>query len=273
MHMPKAFLRSLLLALLLTSFNSSAADTIRNSLEMRFVRISAGSFVMGNSQVDDTAFELPDGNVQALKDELPAHKVRISRDFWLGETEVTQAQWLRLMGTRPGPAAYWHRADWQQLPVVSVSWNDAQRFIRKLNAKEKTSAYRLPTEAEWEYAARAGTQGSRPFPNDKLAEHAWYLKNSKDQPQPVATKPANAWRLYDMLGNAWEWVADIYDENYYAHSPAIDPQGPNGGTHRVRRGGSYHCESHLMRVNYRAANTPETQYSVLGFRILKTVTE
>jgi len=236
---------------------------------MRFVRIPAGSFIMGNSQVDDTAFELPDGDVQSIQDETPAHKVRISRDFWLGATEVTQGQWLKLMGTRPGPAALWRRKDWQRLPVVSISWNDAQRFIRKLNAQEKTKAYRLPSEAEWEYAARAGSTDARPFPKEQLDDYAWYLKNSQDEPQAVASKPANAWGLHDTLGNAWEWVADRYSENYYARAPATDPQGPGSGTQRVRRGGSYHCEPYLMRVNYRAADTPDTRYSVMGFRVLR----
>ena len=249
-----------------------AAEAWKNSLDMGFVRISAGTFVMGNTQLDETAFELPDGDVQAIHDETPPHTVRISHDFWLGATEVTQSQWLRLMNSRPGPAAGWRRADWQRLPVVSISWNEAQRFIKKLNAVEKTHTYRLPSEAEWEYAARAGNTDARPFPQDKLNAYAWFLKNSQDEPQPVASKLPNAWGLYDMLGNAWEWVADRYSENYYARSPGLDPQGPTRGTQRVRRGGSYHCETHLMRVNYRAADTPDTRYSVLGFRVMRETT-
>ena len=247
----------------------SATESWSNSLTMRFVRIPAGAFIMGNSQIDETAFELPDGDTQIIQDETPPHSVRISRDFWLGATEVTQDQWLRLMGTRPGPESLWRGADWQRLPVVSISWHDAQRFIKKLNATEKTSVYRLPTEAEWEYAARAGSQNARPFPKAKLHVYAWSLENSNDQPQPVAKKLPNAWGLYDMLGNAWEWVADRYQSDYYARSPGRDPQGPSNGTQRVRRGGSYHCEPHLMRVNYRAADVPDTRYSVLGFRVVR----
>lgn len=263
----------ILLLFCLSSNPGFASESLKNSLDMRFVRIHAGSFVMGNTQIDETAFELPDGDVQRIQDETPPHTVRISRDFWLGATEVTQGQWLRLMGSRPGPAALWRRADWQRLPVVSVSWNDAQRFIQKLNAKEKTKAYRLPSEAEWEYAARAGSTDARPFPKDKLNENAWSIKNSNDEPQPVASKLANAWGLYDMLGNAWEWVADRYNEDYYARAPNTDPQGPSSGAQRVRRGGSYHCETHLMRVNYRASDTPDTRYSVLGFRVLRENTQ
>ena len=260
-----------LLILLLSTSPSIANESLKNSLDMRFVRIPAGSFVMGNTQIDETAFELPDGDVQRIQDETPPHTVRISRDFWLGATEVTQGQWLRLMGNRPGPAALWRRADWQRLSVVSVSWNDAQRFIQKLNAKEKTKSYRLPSEAEWEYAGRAGSPNARPFPKDKLPEHAWFIKNSKDEPHPVASKLANAWGLYDMLGNAWEWVADRYHQDYYASAPNVDPQGPSTGEQRVRRGGSYHCETHIMRVNYRAADTPDTRYSVLGFRLVREI--
>lgn len=262
------FILALLLFFLIGS-PCSATESWSNSLAMRFVRIPAGTFVMGNSQADETAFELPDGDSQAIQDEIPPHSVRISRDFWLSATEVTQGQWLRLMGTRPGPESLWRRADWRQLPVVSVSWHDAQRFIKKLNATEKTSAYRLPTEAEWEYAARAGSPNARPFPKENLDAYAWFLGNSNDQPQPVAGKLANAWGLYDMLGNAWEWVADRYQADYYAHAPGIDPAGPDNGAQRVRRGGSYHCQPHLMRVNYRAADTPDKTYSVLGFRVLR----
>ena len=253
----------------LSSSPGFASESLKNNLDMHFVRIPAGSFVMGNTQIDETAFELPDGDVQRIQDETPPHTVRISRDFWLGATEVTQGQWLHLMGSRPGPATLWQRAGWQRLPVVSVSWNDAQSFIQKLNVKEKTKAYRLPSEAEWEYAARAGSADARPFPKAKLNENAWFLKNSNDEPQPVASKLANAWGLYDMLGNTWEWVADRYQSDYYARSPGIDPQGPTNGAQRVRRGGSYHCETHLIRVNYRAADTPDTRYSVLGFRVLR----
>jgi len=273
-HRPTLWRSSLSLPLLLCCLGTSssfAGETLKNSLDMRFVRIPAGSFVMGNTQMDETAFELPDGNVQRIQDETPPHTVRISRNFWLGATEVTQAQWLRLMGNRPGPVALWLRAGWQRLPVVSVSWNDAQAFIKKLNAQEKTQAYRLPTEAEWEYAARAGSPDARPFTKDKLNAHAWSIKNSKDEPQPVASKLANAWGLHDMLGNAWEWVADRYHEDYYANAPSVDPQGPITGEQRVRRGGSYHCETHLMRVNYRAADTSDTRYSVLGFRLVREI--
>lgn len=236
---------------------------------MDFVSLPPGEFVMGATDETAALFELPDGDASQIADERPAHRVRISRGFELARTETTQGQWFDLMKTRPGPAAFWKRRDWRELPVVSVSWNDAQRFVAALNKRENTTRYRLPTEAEWEYAARAGTSGLRPFPDEQLADHAWFLGNSGDVPQPVATRQANAWGLYDMLGNAWEWVADRYAEGAYTVLPVIDPVNVQTGDKRVRRGGSYHCEPHLVRPGYRAADAPDTRYSVLGFRVLR----
>ena len=237
--------------------------------ELDFVHIPAGTFVMGNTDFDESVLELPDGDASLIEDERPPRRVQITRGFDLQRTEVTQAQWLSVMHTRPGPAGYWKRKDWAQLPVVSVSWHDAQRFMATLNRASMGKRYRLPTEAEWEYAARAGHAGNRPFPVNQLGSHAWILENSGDKPQTVAQKQPNAWGLYDMLGNAWEWVADRYQSDYYGQGQNIDPKGPSQGDQHVRRGGSYHCQPHLVRVNYRAADTPSTRYSVIGFRVLR----
>lgn len=234
-----------------------------------FVSIPAGEFAMGNARFDEAVLELPEGDASRIADERPVHRVRITRGFELSKTEITQRQWLELMNTRPGPEAHWARADWRELPVVGVSWNDAQAFVAALNRQETGARYRLPSEAEWEYAARAGSPDNRPFPVAELGAHAWHLANSGDVPQPVGRLRANAWGLFDMLGNAWEWVADRYQPDYYAASPAADPHGPPAGDRRVRRGGSYHCPPHLLRVNYRAADTPDTRYSVIGFRVLR----
>lgn len=238
-----------------------------------FVAIPAGEFVMGATDEEAALFELPDGDPALIADERPPHRVRIGHGFELSRTEITQGQWLDLMGTRPGPAGHWKGPGWRDLPLVSVTWFDAQRFVAALNRREKTARYRLPTEAEWEYAARAGAPGNRPFPAEELGRHAWHLANSGDRPQPVGRLAANAWGLHDMLGNAWEWVADRYRPDYYADSPASDPPGPQTGQRRVRRGGSYHCAPHLVRVNYRAADTPDTRYSVIGFRVLRESTD
>lgn len=243
--------------------------TLHAAMPIDYVTVPAGEFVMGTRDIDAAVFELPDGNAGLIADETPARVVRISRPFGLSRTEITQGQWFDRMQSRPGPEAVWQRPDWRVLPVVSVSWDDTQRFIQRLNQTDSAYHYRLPTEAEWEYAARAGTSGLRPFPDEKLADHAWFLGNSGDVPQPVATRRANAWGLYDMLGNAWEWVADRYAEDAYTVLPVIDPVNVQTGDKRVRRGGSYHCEPHLVRPGYRAADAPDTRYAVLGFRVLR----
>lgn len=252
--------------LLLLASHAAFAET--KLVDTDFVAIASGDFVMGNADIETAIFEIPDGDASQLEDEQPAHHIQI-KGFELSRTEVTQGQWFGLMKSRPGPSAYWQRPDWKVLPVVSVSWNDTQRFMAALNRNQKTYRYRLPTEAEWEYAARAGSSGNRPFSRERLDDHAWYRGNSGDVPHPVATRQANAWGLYDMLGNAWEWVDDRYQSDYYAHSPAANPPGPARGEQRVRRGGSYHCEPHLVRVNFRAVDTPDTHYSVIGFRVLR----
>jgi formylglycine-generating enzyme required for sulfatase activity len=240
---------------------------------MAFVRVPAGSFLMGTRDIDGAAMERPDGEAGPIRDETPAHRVRITRPFDLGRTEVTQGQWLEVMGTRPGPESHWFREDWRTLPAVAISWNMAQRFARELGRLDPEHRYRLPTEAEWEYAARAGSEGLRPFPVEELERHAWLIDNSGDEPQPVGTRAANGFGVHDMLGNAWEWTADWYDPRTYAEASRVDPRGPDSGIARVRRGGSYHCPAHLVRPGYRAADDPGKRYSVLGFRLVREPAE
>ena len=262
------FLPQIAASLLLTaSFSLHATESIKNTLGMPFVQIPAGSFTMGTTDKVEAAFEIPNGNASLIDDEY-AHHVTISEDYYLGQTEVTQGQWYKLMGTKPGPKANWQRDNWQNIAVVSISWFKAQEFIKALNAHDKKHHYRLPTEAEWEYAARAGSDQLRPFPLEELSDYAWYLRSSGDDIHPVAQLKPNAWGLYDIFGNAWEWTADWYSPTYYKHSPKLNPQGPKTGKQRVRRGGSYHCETHLVRPGYRAADTPDKRYSVLGFRVV-----
>jgi len=251
-----------------TSFLAQADTTTYQGLTLKFVTIPAGEFVMGTPNLDVAIADLPDPKAAMIKDETPAHTVVFEKSFRLSQTEVTQRVWLDVMATKPGPAHLWKSDNWEQLPVVSVSWPDANAFIDKLNKQSTAVQYRLPTEAEWEYAARAGSTALRPFSRLEMDEFAWYINSSNDELQAVAQLQANAWQLYDMYGNAWEWVADWYSPTAYADSEKINPQGPRQGTKKVRRGGSYHCPPHLIRPGYRAADTPDKAYSVLGFRLV-----
>jgi formylglycine-generating enzyme required for sulfatase activity len=200
---------------------SSVPDKFTNSIGMKFVLIPAGEFTMGSPE-----------NEQGRDSNEPQHKVKITKPFYMQTTEVTQAQWKAVMGNNP---SYFKGND---LPVETVSWDDAQEFIKKLSAKEGVK-YRLPTEAEWEYACRAGSTTKFYFGEDesKLDEYAWYHNNSDGKTHPVGQKKPNAWGLYDMHGNVWEWCQDWYGADYYKNSPAEDPQGPASAESRVLRGG------------------------------------
>ena len=195
-----------------------------NSMGMKFVRIEPGTFLMGSDSGDSD-------------EEKPAHKVTLTKGFYMQMTEVTQKEWQAVMGDNPssfkGP----------DLPVEQVSWEDALEFLKKLNAAEKGAKYRLPSEAEWEYAARAGQAGEPA----NLEAVAWYETNSGKQTHPVGQKQPNAWGLYDMLGNVYEWCADWYDYDFYAKSPSVDPPGPGSGKLRVLRGGSWDLYG-VMRI-------------------------
>ncbi len=186
------------------------AEAAERAKRFEFVKIPAGEFMMGD------------------KDDGPIHRVKISQGFEIGKYEVTQALWEAVMGNNPS------RFKGSDLPVETVSWEDAQQFISQLNSQDKRYQYRLPTEAEWEYACRAGTTGDYA---GNLYEMAWYENNSGNQTHPVGQKKPNAWGLYDMHGNVWEWCADWYDSDYYRNSPTTDPQGPSTGSSRVHRGG------------------------------------
>jgi formylglycine-generating enzyme required for sulfatase activity len=245
-----------------------AQETLTNALGMAFVRILAGEFVMGTEDLAAARMEIPEPASQEIADETPAHRVIITHPFYLAQTELTQGVWYQVMGSRPGPEAFWQREDWAQLPLAAASWHMAQRFIETLNRLDHPYRYRLSTEAEWEYAARAGSAGLRPIPEDQLQDHAWFIVNSADRPHPVASREANGFGLYDMLGNVWEWVSDWYAPQTYRTGTRIDPQGPASDRARVRRGGSYHCPEHLVRPAYRSADPPSTRYSVLGFRLI-----
>ncbi|WP_089939315.1 SUMF1/EgtB/PvdO family nonheme iron enzyme, partial [Candidatus Entotheonella palauensis] len=208
-----------------------------NSIGMEFVLIPEGTFRMGSN----------DG----ANNEKPVHQVTISQPFYLGKYAVTQAQWEAVMGSNPSDA----KGD--ALPVTNVSWNDAQEFIKKLNDREEGNAYRLPTEAEWEYAARAGTTTAYSFGDDPglLDQYGWYDGNSDNKPQAVGLLKANPWGLYDMHGNVWEWVQDWYGDTYPSDAQT-DPAGPQNGDQRVVRGGSFLNSPEVLRSAVRVRGRP-----------------
>lgn len=245
-----------------------AGKLIENGQGMKFVRIPAGEFIMGTQNLAEALSEIIQPKTGELQDETPAHRVVVSRPFYIGQTEVTQQQWLAVMENKPGDPGLWHRKDWQQLPVTAVSWFMARAFVRELTTMDAQYAYRLPTEAEWEYVAKAGSPRLRPVTLAELEDHVWYIDNSGDIPHAVATRQANAFGVYDMLGSVWEWVDDWYDANTYTRDTRIDPEGPRQGQSKVRRGGSYHCPLHMVRPGYRSANAPDTRYDVFGLRVI-----
>ena len=247
---------------------TQAGEHIENSIGMRFVRIPAGEFTMGTVAVEEARMEFPEVQPDDVLDETPPHTVRITQPFNLGATTVTQGTWYRVMENRPGPESFWQHEDWGQRPMATASWYMAARFIEELNKLDSDYQYRLPSEAEWEYAARGGSQGLRPMPVEELDDYAWFINNSGDIPKPVATRRPNAFGLYDMLGNVWEWVGDWYAADSYADAAQHDPAGPAEGFSKVRRGGSYHCPVHLLRPGYRGAGKPGIAYEVNGFRVV-----
>jgi formylglycine-generating enzyme required for sulfatase activity len=223
---------------------------------LKYVYIPPGTFMMGCSP----------GDSECYGDERPAHQVAISKGFWLGQTEVTVGAYKRFAASsrrRMPPAPNFNRgwAD-QRMPIVNVTWDDAQAYCTWAGG-------RLPTEAEWEYAARAASTEARYGPLDEIA---WYDQNSGHRAHEVGQKRANAWGLFDMLGNVWEWVSDWYDEHYYRNTPSADPQGPGSGTMRVLRGGSWLNYARDGRVSNRVRYDRLLRVEHLGFRCAREVT-
>jgi serine/threonine protein kinase/formylglycine-generating enzyme required for sulfatase activity/lipoprotein NlpI len=213
---------------------------------MEFVWIPGGEFMMGSNSGD--------------ADEKPVHGVRITKGFWMGRYEVTQGEWRDVTGGNP---SNFKKGD--DYPVESVSWESVQGFIRKLNARSGRE-FRLPTEAEWEYACRAGTSGER---YGNIDDIAWYDRNSGGSTQPVGRKAPNAFGLYDMLGNVWELVQDWYDEGYSAESPRDDPSGPSSGSRRVCRGGTSFGGEPGIRSAIRGHENPVYSTFSMGFRLAR----
>ena len=218
------------------------------------VYIKGGCFDMGDI--------FGDGDVN----EKPVHTVCVG-DFYLAKTEVTQKQWTDIMGHNPA------KFKCGDCPVERISWNNVQDFIKKLN-KATDMNYRLPTEAEWEYAARSGGRKEKWAGTDtetELDEYAWYYNNSaKDGSHSVAGKKPNGLGLYDMMGNVWEWCSDLYDSNYYENSPAKNPEGPSDGTTRVLRGGGWKSKpEHLRTVDRNDFLPTSKKFANIGFRLAR----
>ena len=224
------------------------------AVTMELVLIPAGEFMMGS----------PNSESGRESEEGPQHRVRITKPFYMGKYEVTQAQYERIMGKNPS------KFKGASNPVEEVSWNDATEFCRKLSQRSGRKV-RLPTEAEWEYACRAGSTTRFCFgDNDNgLGNYAWYLINSGGKTHPVGAKRANAWGLHDMHGNVWEWCADW--DGLYPSGAVSDPSGPRSGSSRVLRGGSWHAYGRHCRSAGRYGSGPTGRCYSLGFRVAAAV--
>lgn len=257
--------------LLTVSFNGSAAGrkpakksvrtAVSNSnpemltvkgVNYAMARVDGGTFTMGGTSEHF-------GDVQA--DERPVHSVTLST-YYIGKTEVTQALWKAVMGSNPSTVKG------ANLPVTDVSWDDCQRFISRLNSLTGMK-FRLPTEAEWEYACRGGNKSRNyKYAGSALSDGvAWYESNSGDGTHPVGTKKANELGIHDMAGNVWEWCADWYGR--YSSVASVNPKGPQSGDSRVFRGGSWFSEAADCRAACRDKSAPTYSSGTLGFRLAR----
>jgi formylglycine-generating enzyme required for sulfatase activity len=250
---------------------------VTNSIGMHLVLVPPGDFLMGS----------PTWDKDGQPDERPQHQVRITRPFFLGACEVTQQEYQRVMGVNPSSEQLS-----PQQPVETVSWFEAVQFCNRLSEREKVSpyyeisgesvtilggnGYRLPTEAEWEYACRARSNTKWSFGDDvqQLELYAWYKGNAGSHSHPVGEKAPNAFGLYDMHGHMWEWCWDRYGEDYYRNSPVDDPQGPSSGSLRIERGGDgWNNDPPHLRSAYRDHQVPSLRFRDLGFRVAQTSKE
>ena len=239
---------------------------------MEFVWIPSGSFLMGDVFNDDIKSERPLGHHYMdgteTEDERPVHEVELD-GFWLGKFPVTRVEWSRLMGKPPRKKVGETDKNRDRYPVEVVSWLDCQQFILRLN-DENSGNFRLPTEAEWEYACRSGGKKERYSGSERLASDvACYYRTAKKN-REVGNLSPNGLGLFDMSGNVQEWVQDWYSSTYYAESPRKNPQGPQAGEKRVIRGGYYNCDFDKIRCSSRNSYPPEHRHNGgIGFRVLK----
>ena len=223
---------------------------VKDGISIDMVRIGAGTFTMGATPEMENPYN----------DEKPTRCVTLTNDYYIGKYEVTQALWQAVMGSNPSN----RKGD--NLPVEEVSWDDCLEFISKLN-RMTGKTFRLPTEAEWEYAARGGnkSKGYQYSGSNNLSDVAWYRDNSGYKTYAVGTKQPNELGIYDMSGNVWEWCQDWYGE--YSSSSQVNPTGANSGSSRVNRGGAVGNDARLCRSSCRANDVPGTHYSILGLRL------
>ncbi|HPN38878.1 MAG TPA: SUMF1/EgtB/PvdO family nonheme iron enzyme [Melioribacteraceae bacterium] len=247
--MKNAILFSLFfVAFFITSCKKEESNPVTpNPVEVEMITVQGGTFDMG-------------GTISS--NELPIHSITLST-FKIAKYEVTQKLWVAVMGSNPSLIT----GD-ENRPVEQVNWNDVQQFITKLNQLTGKN-YRLPTEAEWEYAARGGnqSQGYTYAGSNDVNAVAWNPNNSGNVTHPVGTKSPNELGIYDMSGNVWEWCNDWYGETYYSISPSTNPPGPSSGTFRVWRGGSCHSSNDNCRSAYRSYGYPVSNYGYIGFRL------
>ncbi len=324
-----AILISFLGAVIVHCRAEPAAKELTNSVGITLVLIPAGEFLMGSGESAEAiikAYPQYGHKPYYYADELPQHRVRITRPFYIGTCEVSNRQFRKFVESTgyktqaereepndPKGSGGWGfnqreekfegrrpKYNWRNpgfpvpdsQPVVNVTWNDVTAFCKWLSEKERKT-YRLPTEAEWEYAARGGTttrywSGDDPESLARVANVAdtdffkaypHYYPREKtvsasygySLPAPIGSFPTNKFGLHDVHGNVWEWTADWYDENYYSNSPIEDPKGPATGHQRVRRGGAWHSAPLYSRVSFRNYNTPQSRYPNLGFRVVRNV--
>lgn len=234
----------------MASGSNAISIPVKDGISIDMVKVEAGTFMMGaTSEMKDP-----------YSDEKPVHQVTLTNDYYMGKYEVTQALWQAVMGSNPSN----FKGD--NLPVETVNWNDCQEFISKLNSLTGRK-FRLPTEAEWEYAARGGkkSRGYQYSGSRKISDVAWYEGNSRSKTHPVGRKQANELGIYDMSGNVWEWCSDWYGS--YSSSSQTNPMGSDSGAKRVRRGGSWCYIARICRSSYRYGDAPDCRGLDLGLRL------
>jgi formylglycine-generating enzyme required for sulfatase activity len=259
---------------------SRGEATIRldGGVTIRLKQISAGKFLMGGSDQEVETARREAANLGMMEydpsDELPRHEVAISKVFYIGVYPITQGQWKSVMNTQPWKGEYFVK-EGDEYPATYVNWDDANEFCKQLS-KKIGATVRLPTEAEREYACRAGTQsrfyyGDDPD-NSKLGDYAWYEGNTtpagQKYPHPVGQKTPNAWGLFDMHGNVWEWCSDRYEKEFYGVSGSVDPTGSQWGPCHVIRGGAWARPVRSCRSANRGWSDANHKRGVIGFRIV-----